>query len=40
MINSKLFYEQDFNRWREITIQQIREGQFNQVDWEHFLEEL
>lgn len=40
MTNSKILYEQDFNLWREITIQQIRERQFNQVDWEHLLEEL
>ncbi|WP_013323823.1 DUF29 domain-containing protein [Gloeothece verrucosa] len=33
-------YDQDFNQWRETTIQQIREGQFNQVDWEHLLQEL
>ncbi|ACK73270.1 protein of unknown function DUF29 [Gloeothece citriformis PCC 7424] len=40
MINPKSIYDQDFNLWREITIQQIREGKFNQVDWEHLLEEL
>jgi hypothetical protein len=33
-------YERDFNRWLETTIQQIQERRFQEVDWEHLLEEL
>ncbi|HEY9704446.1 MAG TPA: DUF29 domain-containing protein [Allocoleopsis sp.] len=33
-------YEQDFNLWLEITINQIQNYQFNQIDWEHLLLEL
>jgi predicted DNA-binding ribbon-helix-helix protein len=33
-------YERDFNRWIEVTIQQIQERRFQEVDWQHLLEEL
>lgn len=36
----KTLYEQDFNLWIETTIKQIRERCFDEIDWEHLLEEL
>lgn len=35
-----VLYERDFNRWIEVTIQQIQERRFQEVDWQHLLEEL
>ena len=39
-MQSNSLYNQDFNLWIETTIKQIRDRQFNQVDWEHLLEEI
>ncbi|NES83109.1 MAG: DUF29 domain-containing protein [Moorea sp. SIO2B7] len=33
-------YEQDFNRWREVIIKQIKERNFQAIDWENLLIEL
>ena len=33
-------YEQDFNRWREFTIEQIKARNFQDIDWENLLIEL
>ena len=33
-------YEQDFNRWRELIIKQIKERNFQAIDWENLLIEL
>ena len=33
-------YEQDFNRWREFTIEQIKARKFQAVDWDNLLIEL
>ncbi|AFZ22504.1 protein of unknown function DUF29 [Cylindrospermum stagnale PCC 7417] len=38
-MNNQL-YEQDFNLWRESIIEQIKQHQFNDIDWEHLLLEL
>ena len=38
--NSSSLYEQDYSLWIETTVKQIREQQFNLVDWENLLEEL
>lgn len=38
LINST--YEQDFNLWREQTIEKIKQHNFHEVDWEHLIEEL
>ena len=36
---SKL-YEQDFNRWREVVIKQIKAKNFQAIDWENLVVEL
>ena len=36
----KTLYQEDFNLWREQTIKKIKEGSFEDVDWEHLVEEL
>ncbi|MGK7931783.1 MAG: DUF29 domain-containing protein [Microcystaceae cyanobacterium] len=33
-------YETDFNQWTQDTVQQLREGRFDAVDWEHLIEEI
>lgn len=33
-------YNHDYNLWRETIIKQIKENRFNEIDWEHLLEEL
>jgi hypothetical protein len=33
-------YDEDFYKWLEITIQQVRNQDLDSVDWEHLLEEL
>ena len=33
-------YDQDFNHWIETTIKQIQERRFQEVDWQHLVEEL
>ena len=38
-MNNQL-YEQDFNVWRETIITQIKQQDFNDIDWEHLLLEL
>jgi len=38
-MNNQL-YEQDFNVWRETIIKQIKQQDFNDIDWEHLLLEL
>jgi hypothetical protein len=38
-MNNQL-YERDFNVWRETIIKQIKQQDFNDIDWEHLLLEL
>lgn len=33
-------YDQDYNQWLEQTGQQLREGHFDYVDWDHLIEEI
>ncbi len=33
-------YDRDYQLWLETTIQQLRSGQFPNVDWENLFEEL
>ena len=33
-------YDQDYQLWLEKTLEQLREGQYSQVDWENLLEEI
>ncbi|MGB5769959.1 MAG: DUF29 domain-containing protein [Crocosphaera sp.] len=33
-------YDQDYQLWLEKTLQQLRQGQYSQVDWENLLEEI
>jgi len=37
---AKTMYEQDFNRWREIIVEQIRARNLSVIDWENLLIEL
>lgn len=37
---TKKIYDEDFYKWLEITIQQVRNQDLDSVDWEHLLEEL
>jgi hypothetical protein len=39
-ISPKNIYDQDFYRWLTITIKQIRNQEFDSVDWDNLLEEL
>ena len=39
MKNEQL-YEQDFNRWRQNIIEQIKQQRFNLIDWDNLLLEL
>ncbi len=36
----KKLYDEDFVLWLDKTTEQIRQGNLNQLDWEHLLEEL
>lgn len=33
-------YDQDYQLWLETTLEQLRQGQYSQVDWENLLEEI
>ena len=33
-------YDSDYQQWLETTIQHLREGQYQAIDWDHVLEEL
>jgi hypothetical protein len=37
---SSILYDTDYNQWIEQTTQQLREGRFNDVDWENLIEEI
>ena len=37
---NKNLYEQDYCQWLEFTVQQLRSGHFNAVDWENLIEEI
>lgn len=39
-LHKSTLYEQDFNLWTETMLQQIRERNFDAVDWENLLEEI
>lgn len=39
-MKTQTLYDNDFNLWIETTLKQIRERNFNSVDWENVLEEL
>jgi hypothetical protein len=36
----KQLYEQDYYLWLEKTIELLKSGQFNQLDWENLIEEI
>ncbi len=45
MINSiktstKKLYDQDYQLWLETTLEQLRKGEYSQVDWQNLLEEI
>jgi predicted DNA-binding ribbon-helix-helix protein len=39
-MQTKTLYDQDFNRWLATQIQALQEGQLNELDPEHLIEEL
>jgi Domain of unknown function DUF29 len=39
-LETSTLYEEDYYHWLELTARQIRERDFNSVDWENLLEEL
>lgn len=39
-IKQKKLYDQDYVQWIEATLQQLRQGNYEQVDWENLLEEI
>lgn len=36
----KSLYEEDFSLWLEKTVRQLKEGDFQQVDWQNLIEEI
>ncbi len=36
----RTLYNSDYNRWIEQTVNQLKGGQFNDVDWDNLIEEL
>jgi hypothetical protein len=40
ILTDKTLYDTDFNLWLEQTVQQIKNHQFDAVDWSHLLEEI
>ncbi|MGB5596750.1 MAG: DUF29 domain-containing protein [Crocosphaera sp.] len=39
-LSTEKLYEQDYQLWLETTLEQLRQGQYSQVDWENLLEEI
>ena len=39
-INQKTLYDRDYVQWIEATLQQLRDRDYEQVDWENLLEEI
>jgi hypothetical protein len=39
-MQTKTLYDEDFLRWIEKTVNQLRAKEFNQVDWENVIEEI
>ena len=37
---SKTLYEQDYPQWLEITLQQLQEKDWENLDWENLIEEI
>lgn len=37
---TEISYQQDLNLWREQTINKIRQGNYQEIDWENLIEEL
>ena len=37
---TKILYETDYNQWVNETVQQLRERQFDGVDWDNLIEEI
>ncbi|MDJ0511632.1 MAG: DUF29 domain-containing protein [Crocosphaera sp.] len=38
--STKKLYNQDYQLWLETTLEQLRKGEYSQVDWENLLEEI
>ena len=36
----KILYETDYNQWVNETVQQLRERQFDGIDWDNLIEEI
>jgi hypothetical protein len=39
-IETKALYDRDFQLWIETTVQQLRDKDFDSVDWDHLMEEI
>ena len=39
-ISSEKLYDQDYQLWLETTLEQLRNSEYSQVDWENLLEEI
>jgi hypothetical protein len=37
---TSILYDNDFNRWLEETVKQLRNRRFNEVDWDNLIEEI
>ncbi|GBF81348.1 hypothetical protein AsFPU1_2761 [Aphanothece sacrum FPU1] len=37
---SSTLYDNDYNQWIQTTVQQLREGNFNEIDWDNLIEEI
>lgn len=38
--DSPTFYEMDYVRWIETTVEKLRQGDYQQVDWENLIDEI
>ncbi|MEA5510923.1 DUF29 domain-containing protein [Crocosphaera sp. UHCC 0190] len=39
-LSTEKLYDQDYQLWLEITLEQLRNSEYSQVDWENLLEEI
>ena len=39
-ISTEKLYDQDYQLWLETTLEQLRNSEYSQVDWENLLEEI
>ena len=39
-MNTTSLYEQDFHKWLEVTLKQLRERDTENLDWDNLIEEI